>query len=148
MTRTARSLKFNPVVYTPKPGEPKWEYPVLRGTPPPMETIGPYDHSKDKRGIQLLKRTKNIAQAIGSIRVLKGDTSYKGDRRHEELAEPGDVDRHFPEGTTRTDILFQKKFINQLKNALKIGPDPTKTVDTGMPMVSPYHTPQGVQGWI
>ncbi len=55
MTRTARSLKFNPVVYTPKPGEPKWEHPVLRGTPPPMETIGPYDHSKDKRGIQLLR---------------------------------------------------------------------------------------------
>ena len=55
MTRTARSLKFNPVVYTPKPGEPKWEHPVLRSTPPPMETIGPYDHSKDKRGIQLLR---------------------------------------------------------------------------------------------
>ena len=62
MTRTARSLKFNRVVYTPKPGEPKWEYPVLRGTPPPMETIGPYDHSKDKKGIQLLKRSLKIAQ--------------------------------------------------------------------------------------
>ena len=94
-------------------------------------------------------KTKNIAQAIGSMKVLQSDTSYKGDRRHEELAEPGNVDRLFPEGTTRTDILFKKKFINRLRNALKIGPTtPTKEVDTGMPMISPYHTPQGVQGWI
>ena len=55
MTKTARSLKFNPVVYTPKPGEPKWEHPVQRGTPPPMKTIGPYDPSKDKSKIRLLR---------------------------------------------------------------------------------------------
>jgi len=61
MTKTARSLKFNSVVYTPKPGEHKWEHPVQRGTPPPMVTIGPYDPSKDK-GIQLLKRSLKIAQ--------------------------------------------------------------------------------------
>tara|TARA_R100001530_G_scaffold735_1_gene1229 strand:+ start:487 stop:816 length:330 start_codon:yes stop_codon:yes gene_type:complete len=59
MTRTAR--KFKPVVYTPKHGELKWKHPVLRGTPPPMETIGPYDPSKDK-GIQLLKGGLKIAQ--------------------------------------------------------------------------------------
>ena len=85
---------------------------------------------------------------VGSMKILQSDTSYKGDKRQEVLAEPGDVDRLFPEGTTRTDILFKKKFINQLKNALKIGPTPTKEVDTGMPMVSPYHTPQGAQGWM
>ena len=73
MTRTARSLKFNPVVYTPKPGEPKWEYPVLRGTPPPMETIGPYDHSKDKRGIQLLKGDLKIANAKDPINLFRKD---------------------------------------------------------------------------
>ena len=50
-----KSLKFNPVVYTPKSGEDKWEHPVQRGTPPPMETIGPYDPSKDKSKIRLLR---------------------------------------------------------------------------------------------
>ena len=133
MTRTARSLKI-------------FDIPLGDGGKPGRL----YDKQRlwDEFMKRMNPRTKNIAQAIGSIRVLKSDTSYKGDRRHEELAEPGNVDRLFPEGTTRTDILFQKKFINQLKNALKIGPDPTKTVDTGMPMVSPYHTPQGAQGWI
>ena len=133
MTRTARSLKI-------------FDIPLDDGGKPGRL----YDKQRlwDEFMKRMNPRTKNIAQAIGSIKVLKSDTSYKGDRRHEELAEPGNVDRLFPEGTTRTDILFQKKFINQLKNALKIGPDPTKTVDTGMPMVSPYHTPQGAQGWI
>ena len=85
---------------------------------------------------------------VGSMKVLKGDTSYQGNMRHERLAEPGDVDKIFPDGTTQTDLLFQKKFVNQLQDALKIGPDLKRIVETGMPMISPYHVPQGAQGWI
>jgi len=72
MTKTARSLKFNSVVYTPKPGEHKWEHPIQRGTPPPMKTIGPYDPSKDKRGIQLLKITKEDTDRIKRLGVQTG----------------------------------------------------------------------------
>ena len=64
--KKATEETFNRVVYTPKPGEPKWEHPVLRGTPPPVKTIGPYDHSKDK-GIQLLKRSLKIANAFPNL---------------------------------------------------------------------------------
>ena len=85
---------------------------------------------------------------VGSMKVLKGDTSYQGDMRYERLAEPGDTDKIFPDGTTQSDLLFQKKFVNQLQDALKIGPDLKKIVETGMPMISPYHVPQGAQGWI
>ena len=85
---------------------------------------------------------------IGSMKILKGDTSYQGDMRHERLAEPGNVDKWHPEGTTMTDLLFDKKFTQQLKDALKIGPDLKNKVKTGMPMISPYHVPQGAQGWI
>ena len=134
MTKTARSLKIfdMPLGDGGKPGRLYREQQLW-----------------DEFRKRMNPRIKNIAQAIGSMKVLQSDTSYKSDRRHEELAEPGDVDRLFPEGTTRTDILFQKKFINRLRNALKIGPTtPTKEVDTGMPMVSPYHTPQGAQGWM
>ena len=71
MTKTAR--KFNSVVYTPKPDEPKLKHPVQRGTPPPMVTIGPYDHSKDKRGIQLLKGDLKIANAKDPINLFRKD---------------------------------------------------------------------------
>ena len=85
---------------------------------------------------------------VGSMKILKGDTSYQGNMRHEVLAEPGNVDKLFPEGTTRTDLLFQTKFINQLRDALKIGPKLKHKVETGMPMISPHHTPQESHGWI
>ncbi len=85
---------------------------------------------------------------VGSMKILRGDTSYKGNMRHTVLEEPGDTDRVRPKGTTKTDILFEKKFINQLRDALKIGPDLKKKIETGMPMVSPYHVPQGARGWI
>ena len=85
---------------------------------------------------------------VGSMKVLQSDTGYSSIPRHTVPTGIGSEGEVYPYGTTVSDVIFQKKF-NQLKDALKVGPKEFKRkIDTGFQLISPYHVPQGAQGWI